>query len=149
MEECCLPARTNIRIDRLLLRSGRSAERDMSRLRPADEESHQTRRLHFMERYRKFLKTAAPIHVKTDSNSMFTYTKYMMRERLPVEFITDRPLPTRTGWMIFSHPHLLRDSSDVDRGLTIKYVKFRLPRWELQEPDVDRIGRVPQQPQAQ
>ena len=35
---------------------------------------------YFMERYRKFLKDGGTIHVKTDSNFMFTYTKYMIEK---------------------------------------------------------------------
>ena len=33
---------------------------------------------YFMERYRKFLKPDGLIHLKTDSNFMFTYTRYMV-----------------------------------------------------------------------
>ena len=45
---------------------------------------------YFMERYRKFLVSNGIIHLKTDSNFMFTYTKYMIEENgLPVEFITE------------------------------------------------------------
>ena len=35
---------------------------------------------YFMERYRKFLKPDGLIHLKTDSNFMFTYTRYMVEE---------------------------------------------------------------------
>ena len=93
---------------------------------------------YFMERYRKFLKDGGTIHVKTDSNFMFTYTKYMIEKNgLPVEFITDD----------LYHSGLVDDILGIrtyyeqqwlDRGLTIKYVKFRLPQCgELQEPDVE------------
>ena len=45
---------------------------------------------YFMERYRKFLQPNGIIHLKTDSNFMFTYTKYMIEaNRLPVEFMTE------------------------------------------------------------
>ena len=45
---------------------------------------------YFMERYRKFLVPGGVVHLKTDSNFMFTYTKYMIEaNNLPVEFITD------------------------------------------------------------
>ena len=91
-----------------------------------------------MERYRKFLKDGGTIHVKTDSNFMFTYTKYMIEKNgLPVEFITDD----------LYHSGLVDDILGIrtyyeqqwlDRGLTIKYVKFRLSQCgELQEPDVE------------
>ena len=77
---------------------------------------------YFMERYRKFLKDGGTIHVKTDSNFMFTYTKYMIEKNgLPVEFITDD----------LYHSGLVDDILGIrtyyeqqwlDRGLTIKYV---------------------------
>ena len=45
---------------------------------------------YFMNRYRKFLTPDGLIHLKTDSNFMFTYTKYMVEEnKFPVEFCTD------------------------------------------------------------
>ena len=51
-----------------------------------------------MERYRKFLKDGGTIHVKTDSNFMFTYTKYMIeKERASRRVHHRRPLPLRTG----------------------------------------------------
>ena len=53
---------------------------------------------YFMERYRKFLKDGGTIHVKTDSNFMFTYTKYMIEKNgLPRRVHHRRPLPLRTG----------------------------------------------------
>ena len=93
---------------------------------------------YFMERYRRFLCDGGLIHVKTDSNFMFTYTRYMLEtNRLPVEFMTedlyhsglvDDILGIRTYY----------EQQWLDRGLTIKYVKFRLPKdGALQEPDVE------------
>ena len=90
---------------------------------------------YFMERYRKFLKPDGLIHLKTDSNFMFTYTRYMVEEnKLPVEFMTedlyhsglvDDILGIRTYY----------EQQWLDRGLNIKYMKFRLPHEkELHEP---------------
>ena len=78
---------------------------------------------YFMERYRKFLVPGGIVHLKTDSNFMFTYTKYMIEaNNLPVEFITDD----------------LYHSGMDDDILNIKYIKFRLPQeGELKEPDVE------------
>ena len=78
------------------------------------------------------------IHLKTDSNFMFTYTRYMVEEnKLPVEFMTedlyhsglvDDILGIRTYY----------EQQWLDRGLNIKYMKFRLPQEkELHEPDVE------------
>ena len=93
---------------------------------------------YFMNRYRKFLKPGGVIHLKTDSNFMFTYTKCMVEENtLPVEFLTadlyhsgmdDDILGIRTYY----------EQQWLDRGLDIKYIKFRLPQeGELREPDVE------------
>ena len=41
---------------------------------------------YFMERYRRFLVDGGLVHLKTDSNFMFTYTRYMVEHNhLPVE----------------------------------------------------------------
>mgnify|MGYP000332092265 CR=1 FL=1 len=46
---------------------------------------------YFMERYRKFLKPDGIIHLKTDSNFMFTYTKYMIEaNQFPVEVLSPK-----------------------------------------------------------
>jgi len=45
---------------------------------------------YFMERYRKFLVDGGIIHLKTDSNFLFTYTSYMLEKNsLPVIFKTE------------------------------------------------------------
>lgn len=93
---------------------------------------------YFMERYRRFLADNGLVHVKTDSHFMFTYTKYMLEHnQLPVEFITedlyhsgcaDDILGIRTYY----------EQQWLDRGLNIKYIKFRLPlNGELTEPEVE------------
>lgn len=93
---------------------------------------------YFMERYRKFLIDGGIIHVKTDSNFMFTYTKYMIeKNQLPVDVMTedlyhsgmaDEILGIRTYY----------EQQWLDRGLNIKYIKFHLPQsGQLQEPDVE------------
>ena len=92
---------------------------------------------YFMERYRKFLIPDGIIHLKTDSNFMFTYTRCMVEaNRLPVEYQTDdlyhsgidEDLSIRTYY----------EQQWLDRGLSIKYIKFRLPKeGELHEPEVE------------
>ena len=93
---------------------------------------------YFMERYRRFLKDNGLVHLKTDSNFMFTYTRHMIeKNQLPLEFITDD----------LYHSDLVDDILGIrtyyeqqwlDRGLNIKYIKFMLPQsGNLQEPDVE------------
>ncbi len=92
---------------------------------------------YFMERYRKFLVPDGWIHLKTDSRFLFTYTRCMVEENgLPVEFMTedlyhsdgvDDTLNIRTHY----------EQQWLDRGLNIKYMRFRLPQaGVLREPDV-------------
>ena len=98
---------------------------------------------HFLTRYRNILADGGLVHVKTDSPFLFTYTRYVVeRNHLPLELCTDdlygalpgaddetrRILNIRTYY----------EQQWLDRGLTIKYLKFRLPQaGELVEPDVE------------
>ena len=93
---------------------------------------------YFMNRYRKFLTPDGLIHLKTDSNFMFTYTKYMVEEnKFPVEFCTDDLYHSGLADDILSI-RTYYEQQWLDRGLNIKYMKFRLPQeGELQEPDVE------------
>lgn len=92
----------------------------------------------FMERYRRFLVDNGVIHLKTDSNFMFTYTKYMVEHnRLPLEFITDDLYHSGLADDILSI-RTYYEQQWLDRGLNIKYMKFRLPQTgTLEEPDVE------------
>lgn len=92
----------------------------------------------FMERYRRFLVDNGVIHLKTDSNFMFTYTKYMVEHnRLPLEFITDDLYHCGLADDILSI-RTYYEQQWLDRGLNIKYMKFRLPQTgTLEEPDVE------------
>lgn len=96
---------------------------------------------YFMERYRKFLIDGGVIHLKTDSNFMYTYTRLMAEHnQLTVScatddlyhdnasFITEQLLGIRTYY----------EQMWLDRGLTIKYLRFLLRRdGQLEEPDVE------------
>ena len=93
---------------------------------------------YFMERYRRFLVDGGLIHLKTDSNFMFTYTKYMVEHnRLPVEFCTDDLYHSGLADHILSI-RTYYEQQWLDRGLNIKYLKFRLPQTgTLEEPNVE------------
>ena len=91
---------------------------------------------YFIARYRKFLKPDGIIHLKTDSNFMFTYTNYMVKEnKFPVLFVTND----------LYHSGLVDDILSIKtyyeqqwlgRGFTIKYIKFALPpEGDLVEPE--------------
>lgn len=93
---------------------------------------------YFMNRYRHFLIDSGIIHLKTDSNFMFTYTKYMVEHNhLPVEFCTDDLYHSGLVDDILSI-RTYYEQQWLDRGLNIKYLKFRLPQeGDLEEPDVE------------
>ena len=97
---------------------------------------------YFMERYRRFLVDGGNIHLKTDSNFLFTYTSLLVEKNLlPVLFRTDdlyhtELLDPQTEQILSIHTYY--ENMWIERGLNIKYIKFELPRMgELQEPDVE------------
>ena len=96
----------------------------------------------FMERYRRFLTDGGTVHLKTDSNFLFTYTTYMVEHNhLPVLFRTEDLY--HTGGLDPQTLSILGiqtyyESQWIERGLNIKYMKFSLPReGVLSEPDVE------------
>lgn len=97
---------------------------------------------YFMERYRHFLVDGGIIHLKTDSNFLFTYTKYMVAENhLPLDFSAD-DLYHETPAVLQGSPILTiqtyYEHMWMERGLNIRYMRFHLPHeGKLVEPDVD------------
>lgn len=96
----------------------------------------------FLNRYRKFLVNGGIVHLKTDSNFLFTYTTCMVKEnKLPVVFSTEDLYHTE-GLDEETHKILsiqtYYESMWIERGLNIRYMKFLLPQQgELVEPEVD------------
>ena len=100
---------------------------------------------YFMNRYRRFLIDGGIIHLKTDSNFLFTYTTYMVEKN-------HLPLVLRTNDLYSENSENSENSEYseaasiqtyyeqmwIDRGLNIKYMKFHLPHeGELVEPDIE------------
>lgn len=92
----------------------------------------------FMKKYRDVLKPNGIIHLKSDSNFMYTYTSEMVKANgFPVitgtndlynSGLVDKILSIQTFY----------EQQWLDRGLNIKYIQFELPaREEYQEPDVE------------
>lgn len=85
----------------------------------------------FMERYRKFLVDGGIIHLKTDSNFLFTYTRYMVEHNhLPLLFCTEdlyhaAGLDDKTREILGIHTYY--ENQWIERGLNIRYLKFHLP----------------------
>jgi len=96
----------------------------------------------FLERYRHFLRDGGTVHLKTDSNFLFTYTSYIIKENaLPLLFKTDDlyhtdGLDAETQRILTIQTYYERQW--MERGLNIKYLKFALPRTpDLREPDIE------------
>ena len=109
---------------------------------------------YFLERYRKFLVDGGIIHLKTDSNFLFTYTTYMVEKNsLPLLFRTEDLYGNSEGTVLTESTtdNSLRtvptelltiqtyyESMWIARGLNIKYMKWLLPKTgKLEEPDVE------------
>ena len=95
---------------------------------------------YFLERYRRFMKEGGLIHLKTDSNFLFTYTHEMLKANSIAPEVCTRNL----------YEHDDDDTVEArsfqtyyegmwrDRGIDIKYLRFRLPQQgKLTEPDVE------------
>lgn len=98
----------------------------------------------FMERYRHFLQDNGLIHLKTDSNFLYTYTNYMVeKNHLPIHFKTDDLYHTLEAEKDNEVKDILGiqtyyEQQWIARGLTIKYLKFSLPQeGTLEEPNVE------------
>ena len=93
----------------------------------------------FMERYRKFLVDGGIINVKTDSNFLATYTRYMVEKNyLPMLFFTENLYDAMVEDDALVTIQTYYEKMWLERGIPIKYVKFRLPRQgTLKEPNVE------------
>lgn len=92
----------------------------------------------FMERYRKFLIPDGLIHLKTDSNFLFTYTRCMAEaNRFHMEACTDDLYRSGAAEEAL-HIRTCYEQQWLDRGLKIRYLRFRLPETvDLHEPEVE------------
>lgn len=107
----------------------------------ADPQMKYTRRrltsTRFMEHYRSYLKEGGLVHLKTDSDFLYTYTDIMVKENhfevlentnnLYNSDIVDDILSIRTFY----------EQQWLDRGKTIKYIKWKMHFDTLVEPDVE------------
>ena len=96
----------------------------------------------FLERYRRFLIDRGIIHLKTDSNFLFTYTSYVVdRNQLPLIFRTedlyhDTQRSALNALLLSIQTYY--EQMWIERGLNIRYQQFLLPHeGELNEPDVE------------
>ncbi len=92
----------------------------------------------FLQRYRNIMVPDGIVHLKSDSNFMFTYTRYITEvNKLPVVSCVEdiyadgeavEPLDIKTYY----------EQQWLSRGINIKYISFRLPaEGELVEPEIE------------
>ena len=98
----------------------------------------------FLNRYRKFLSDGGFVHLKTDSNFLFTYTSYLVeKNQLPVlvkttDLYADACSNSGADLQEAASIQTYYEGMWMARGINIKYMKFSLPRdGELVEPDVE------------
>ena len=99
---------------------------------------------YFLQRYRHLLQDNGLVHLKTDSNFLYTYTSAMVEaNQLPVLFQTDDLYHTLSAEEDAEVREILGirtyyEQQWIDRGLNIKYLKFRLPQeGSLVEPEIE------------
>ena len=103
---------------------------------------------YFLERYRHFLIDRGTIHLKTDSNFLFTYTSLLVeKNRLPVALCTTDLYSESTQFEDSNDGNDFSEAASIQtyyesmwlaRGLNIRYMKFMLPKaGTLEEPDVE------------
>jgi len=92
----------------------------------------------FMRLYQQILKPNGIIHLKTDSRFMFSYTEEMLKiNNFNVLFCNDDLYHSGLNDNILSI-QTFYERQWLDRGLTIKYLKFELPqKTGLIEPDIE------------
>ncbi len=91
----------------------------------------------FLNKYKRFLKPDGIIHLKTDSNFQYIYTKELVllnqfdilaeTDNLYASDLLNETLQIKTFY----------EKQWLARGITIKYIAFRLTDNEFQEPDVE------------
>ena len=95
---------------------------------------------YFLERYRRFLCDRGIIHLKTDSNFLFTYTTALVSHNaLPVVAQTsDLYKDSETVHPSLTTIQTYYEQMWLSRGLSIKYIQFLLPHeGMLSEPDME------------
>lgn len=94
----------------------------------------------FLQRYRAFMQEGGLVHVKTDSNFLYTYTREMLSANGITPLAETRDLYAEPA-AAFSNAQAIQTYYEGmwrARGIDIKYLCFPLPQQgELQEPDVE------------
>jgi len=92
----------------------------------------------FLEFYRNILADNGLIHLKTDSNFMYTYTRELLKENNITPEVNEQDLYASgfSGDILSIKTYY--ESKWLEHGIPIKYLRFRLPAdLELKEPEVE------------
>lgn len=99
---------------------------------------------YFLNRYRSILVDGGLIHLKTDSNFLFTYTRFLLERNnlrpvvMTEDLYHDLAASADEGTRGILGIRTYYEEQWLARGLNIRYLKFQLPRQGgLQEPDVE------------
>ncbi len=95
---------------------------------------------YFLVRYRHFMTDKGLVHLKTDSNFLFTYTREMLRaNNIPSEVETDDLYADHSETTAQARAiQTYYEQMWTAQGIGIKYLRFRLPKeGNLTEPDVE------------
>ena len=101
---------------------------------------------YFLRRYLRFLMPDGIVHLKTDSNFLFTYTKYVVeKNHIPMEVCTDDLYGNNESQVAQDSSLDLSirtyyEQQWLGRGKTIKYLRFRLPAGIGGEPTADVLA---------
>ena len=102
---------------------------------------------YFLERYRQFLTDGGLIHLKTDSNFLYNYTEELLKVNGIIPECNTRDLYISPSGEMSEGQRGVAEARSIqtyyeqmwrDRGIPIKYLRFRLPhKGSLIEPDVE------------
>ncbi len=95
----------------------------------------------FLQRYRAFMQEDGLVHLKTDSNFLYTYTREMLSANDITPVVETRDLYAEPSEGVFALAQSIQtyyESMWRARGIDIKYLCFHLPlQGPLVEPDVE------------
>lgn len=91
----------------------------------------------FMEKYRKFLKQDGLVHLKTDSKFQYDYTCEMVKLNNFEKIADTNNLYEWEGLNDTLRIRTFYEKQWIERGITIKYLAFRLHNEALKEPTIE------------
>lgn len=91
----------------------------------------------FLNRYQQFLTDGGLIHLKTDSNFMFQYTKAIAEHNNLEILECSADIYANAEVKPELQIRTFYESQFLERGIPSKYICFRLPHKEIEEPNIE------------